>query len=547
MKNAKSFWAFTNQRNPASWLVEFFNGEKSKTGIKVNTKSALGLAAVIYAVNKISGHISQLPFNVYEESDGQRELKNQNPAYRLLNVSPNQAMTAFTLREIMMVHALISGNGRAYIARNNLGTPVELIPILPENCQTMLVDGEKWHLVTAHEGTTQNTLPIKLRQGEYYKIPDRDVLHIMNTSMNGVWGMHVVEIAKDVFGLAQAGQEAAATTLANSGRPSLLLEAPVGMFRSAKDSQEFLDNFNKKHAGVEASGRAGLLRDGMKATTLPISATDAQFLEQRAFQREEIALLFGLESILGDNTGQTYRSISERNTAYVNNCLQRWMCKWEEEVMSKLISPARPLEVEFDTTPLLKGDPNSLADYTMKMQQHGVLTINEIRQMHGFSPVDDGDKLPHQIALDISQATQPEEEEQEQDVDQEEQVEAALSIDIVAAKYDHIDFSPPEAVQKEAAKGLEWRKKYGRGGTEVGVARARDLSNGKNISPETAKRMKSYFARHEVDKQAEGWSPGEEGYPSAGRIAWALWSGNPGRSWSNKLVEQIEAADEKDS
>lgn len=424
MKNAKSFWAFTNQKNPASWLVEFFNGEKSRTGIKVNTKTALGLAAVIYAVNKISGHISQLPFNVYEETaDGNRELKSQNPAYRLLNVSPNQAMTAFTLREIMMVHALISGNGRAYIARNNLGTPVELIPILPENCQTMLVDGEKWHLVTAHEGTTQNTLPLKLRQGEYYKIPDRDVLHIMNTSLNGVWGMHVVEIAKDVFGLAQGGQEAAATTLANSGRPGLLLEAPTGMFRSAKDAQEFLDNFNSKHEGISNTGRAGLLRDGMKATALPVSAADAQFLQQRSFQREEIALLFGLESILGDNTGQTYRSISERNTAYVNNCLQRWMCKWEEEVMAKLISPARPLEVEFDTTPLLKGDPNSLADYTMKMQQHGVLTINEIRQLHGFAPVEDGDKLPHQIAMDISKATQPEDEPIEEEDDNEPQPE----------------------------------------------------------------------------------------------------------------------------
>lgn len=426
MKQSKSFWAFTNQKNPASWLVEFFNGEKSRTGIKVNTKTALGLAAVIYAVNKISGHVSQLPFNVFElMPDGNRELKNQNPAYRLLNVSPNQAMTAFTLREIMMVHALISGNGRCYIARNNLGTPVELIPILPENCQTMLVDGEKWHLVTAHEGTTQNTLPLKLLQGEYYKIPDRDVLHIMNTSLNGVWGMHVVEIAKDVFGLAQGGQEAAAVTLANSGRPGLLLEAPVGMFRSAKDAQEFLDNFNKKHEGVTNSGRAGLLRDGMKANTLPVSASDAQFLEQRAFQREEIALLFGLESIIGDNTGQTYRSISERNTAYINNCLQRWLCKWEEEVSKKLISPARPLEVEFDTTPLLKGDPNSLADYTMKMQQHGVLTINEIRAMHGFVPVEDGDKLPHQIALDISEATEPANEEETEEPEPEDEEDEA--------------------------------------------------------------------------------------------------------------------------
>jgi HK97 family phage prohead protease len=114
------------------------------------------------------------------------------------------------------------------------------------------------------------------------------------------------------------------------------------------------------------------------------------------------------------------------------------------------------------------------------------------------------------------------------------------------AKYDHIDFSPPAGVREEAAKGLAWRDEYGRGGTAVGVARARDLSNGTNISPETAKRMASYFARHEVDKQGEGWSPGEDGFPSAGRIAWALWGGDPGQSWASKLTKQIDAADEND-
>jgi HK97 family phage prohead protease len=115
----------------------------------------------------------------------------------------------------------------------------------------------------------------------------------------------------------------------------------------------------------------------------------------------------------------------------------------------------------------------------------------------------------------------------------------------VAARYDHIDFSPPDGVREEAAKGLAWRDEYGRGGTAVGVARARDLSNGTNISPDTAKRMESYFARHEVDKQGEGWSPGEDGFPSAGRIAWALWGGDPGQAWASKLTKQIEAADEE--
>jgi HK97 family phage prohead protease len=116
----------------------------------------------------------------------------------------------------------------------------------------------------------------------------------------------------------------------------------------------------------------------------------------------------------------------------------------------------------------------------------------------------------------------------------------------VAARYDHIDFSPPSGVREEAAKGLAWRSEYGRGGTAVGVARARDLSNGTTISPETAKRMKAFFDRHQSDRQGEGWSPGEAGFPSNGRIAHALWGGDSGYSWSRKLVTQMNAADEND-
>jgi HK97 family phage prohead protease len=111
------------------------------------------------------------------------------------------------------------------------------------------------------------------------------------------------------------------------------------------------------------------------------------------------------------------------------------------------------------------------------------------------------------------------------------------------AKYDNIDFTPPMGVRKEAAKGLEWRNKFNRGGTAVGVARARDLSNGTNISPDTARRMASYFARHQVDKKGQGFQPGEDGFPSAGRIAWALWGGDPGQAWANKLTRQMDAAD----
>lgn len=99
---------------------------------------------------------------------------------------------------------------------------------------------------------------------------------------------------------------------------------------------------------------------------------------------------------------------------------------------------------------------------------------------------------------------------------------------------------PTQAMADEAQRGLDWRAEYGRGGTDVGVARARDISNRADLSDETIGRMVSYFARHEVDKDAQGFRPGEEGYPSAGRIAWALWGGDPGKSWADKEWAKIQ-------
>lgn len=99
---------------------------------------------------------------------------------------------------------------------------------------------------------------------------------------------------------------------------------------------------------------------------------------------------------------------------------------------------------------------------------------------------------------------------------------------------------PTQAMADEAQRGLDWRAEYGRGGTEVGVARARDISNRADLSDETIGRMVSYFARHEVDKDAQGFRPGEDGYPSAGRIAWALWGGDPGKSWADKEWAKIQ-------
>lgn len=110
-------------------------------------------------------------------------------------------------------------------------------------------------------------------------------------------------------------------------------------------------------------------------------------------------------------------------------------------------------------------------------------------------------------------------------------------------KYDGIDMTPPKAVGEAAKKGLDLREQHGRGGTEVGVRRARQLSEGKALNARDIKSMYSYFARHEVDKQGKGWNDKEK--PSAGRIAWELWGGEAGKTWVGKVHKQMEDEDEK--
>jgi lambda family phage portal protein len=123
------------------------------------------------------------------------------------------------------------------------------------------------------------------------------------------------------------------------------------------------------------------------------------------------------------------------------------------------------------------------------------------------------------------------------------QVDAEGDADLIAALSD-VDLTPTDGMVEEAKRGLAWRDEHGRGGTAVGIARARDIANRKKLSPETVSRMVRFFARHEVDKDGTGFSPGEDGFPSNGRIAWALWGGDAGQTWVASKFEQLKNARE---
>ncbi len=115
----------------------------------------------------------------------------------------------------------------------------------------------------------------------------------------------------------------------------------------------------------------------------------------------------------------------------------------------------------------------------------------------------------------------------------------------IPTRYSHIDFKPTQQMADNAKQALAWRREFNRGGEPTGVSRARDISNMRNLSPQTVKRMFSFFSRHEVDKQAEGFNRGERGFPSAGRIAWDLWGGDAGFAWARKRWGQMQSADTK--
>lgn len=193
-----------------------------------------------------------------------------------------------------------------------------------------------------------------------------------------------------------------------------------------------------------------------------------------------------------------------------------------------------------------------LFENSLLMKKAGTVTINELREYQGLGRVNQGGDTiyidANQVAVagdenftdtigipargqDIEDDVDEDMEDDMDEVDDELEEEKALS---------DLNLKPTESMSSNAARGLEWRKKYNRGGTAVGVSRARDLVNRKDLSPSTVGRMVSYFARHEIDKQGKGWNAGEDGYPSAGKIAWLLWGGDSGKSWADKKWDQIK-------
>lgn len=382
------------------WFKDFLNGGSGNSA-SVSTADALSLPAIWNGVSRISGHIAQLPMPVFqsvtEAGDKVGATKDRtHPAYKVLNRRPNLYQTPSMFREQVSLHSLLDGNGRAAIVRGSRGVK-ELIPLAPECTGTGMVLGEKWHMTRPPADDRLRLFFDSVKKGGTGTImlEDKDVVHIPGLSADGLGGIALRKIAARNLGMAIGSEKRLAGQMERGYSGGLMLEAPQGMFRDPKDAEEFLEFFDKRHGGKEKSGKTGMVREGMKATILSMNNKDAEMSELRKFARQDQALLLGLEQILGDDSSVSYNSLEQKLLAYLMNCLNRWLKRWEEECEYKLLRRREFVSeshyIRFNTGALLKSDYKTTVESLAAAITATIISPNEAREKLDLNPRDGGD------------------------------------------------------------------------------------------------------------------------------------------------------------
>ena len=372
---------------------------KDKHGDGMTIDKALSYPPVWNATSKITGHIGFMPLNLHQETKNGNEKKMRHPAWRLMRVKANAYQTPFVFKRQMQLHALLVGNGYAYIKPDRS----ELLPLMADRVTTMLVLGEKVHFYKPErderltlEADIQAAMRRSKNEGKAEVIPlvDSEVFHIPGLSYDGVSGKSLISLAARSWNLGIGAETTERGRQKRGYSGGLMLEAPENSMMKTKDAEEFLDWFRKNHDGDDNAGKTGLLTRGIKANVLNMSASDSQFLENRKFQRQDAALWFLLESILGDDSSVSYNSLEQKNLAYLQNCLGPWLKVWEEECEVKLLTEgelAKGYYFKFNDGSLLRTDKQTTATIVSTLITSRVMSPNEAREWFDMNPYEGGD------------------------------------------------------------------------------------------------------------------------------------------------------------
>lgn len=360
----------------------------------IPNRNPLSYAPVWYAINKIGGHLGYLPLDIRKENGRNIEKDRSHPSYRLFRWQPNQMQSPIQFKRSITADALLWGNGFAYIYKVN-NVVRELIPIYAGGVYCELENGRKTFTYFVNDDDPIVAANPGLK-GSFYKFDDSEILHICGLGTNGIFGYSLLSLAREAWSAGMGGVSRLNSLAKKGYAGGLMLNAPAGtsISRSETEAKKFLDGFKAEHAGADKAGIVGLLREGVTAQVMQMSNVDAQFVETMKHLRQEEALRFMLESILGDDSSVSYNSLEQKNLAYLQNCLNTWLCTWEEECDRKLLTPNEQRNGyfhKFNVGPLLRSD----LETTMRSVSMGitsrVLSPNEAREMLDRNPYNGGD------------------------------------------------------------------------------------------------------------------------------------------------------------
>lgn len=367
----------------------FFWGNTS-SGKRVTERTAMQMTAVYCCVRILSEAIAGLPLQFYKyTADGNKVKATDHPLYFLLHDEPNPEMTSFVFRETLMTHLLLWGNAYAQIIRNGKGEVIGLYPLMPDR---MKVDRDE-HGWLYYEYTVYSDDENAGRTGtsksfKVVRLEPHDVLHIPGLGFDGIVGYSPIAMAKNAIGLTIAAEEYGSAFFKNGAAPSGVLEHPGTL----KDPSRVRESWNATFGGSSNSGKIAVLEEGMKYTPISIPPEQAQFLETRKFQIDEIARIFRIPPhMIGDLERATFSNIENQSLEFVKYTLDPWVIRWEQNLKRALLTREEKNHYFFmlNVDGLLRGDYRSRMEGYAVGINNGFMCPNDVRALENLDKIPD--------------------------------------------------------------------------------------------------------------------------------------------------------------
>lgn len=358
---------------------------RTTSGKPVNERTAMQTTAVYACVRILAEAVASLPLHVYEyQDDGGKKLVHDHPLYYLLHDEPNPEMTSFVFRETLMSHLLIWGNAYAQIIRDGVGRVLGLYPLLPDKMDVQRDDRGNIYYVYSRNSDEN---PMFKEYGDI-RLKAEDVLHIPGLGFDGLIGYSPIAMAKNAVGMTLACEEYGASFFANGANPGGVLEHPGVL----KDPSKVRESWNSVYRGVNNAHKIAVLEEGMKYQQIGIPPEEAQFLETRKFQINEIARLYRIPPhMVGDLDKSSFSNIEQQSLEFVKYTLDPWVIRWEQSLQRSLLLPGEKGKyfIKLNVDGLLRGDYQSRMNGYAVGRQNGWFSANDIREMENMNPIPD--------------------------------------------------------------------------------------------------------------------------------------------------------------